>query len=205
MDYFQNTASISGQNVSRETFSQLETFANLLLKWNAKINLVSKKITINELWLRHILDSVQLLPYLTKDKKEILDFGSGAGFPGIILAIMGNCNVTLVESDQRKCAFLQEIISSLSLSANVLNARIEDIKPLHADIIISRALAPLTKLLHYSQPFVEKDNFMLFLKGQNVVEEIEEASISWEFTHQLFPDALGKDGGVLKISNLRRL
>lgn len=197
---------ITTKNVSRETMGLLETYAAQLLKWNNKINLVSKKITEDELWYRHILDSAQLVKHIPDDVKSIIDLGSGAGFPGIILSIIGNYEVVLVESDQRKCAFLLEISRILNLRTKILNCRIEDVKTFPVDMITSRALAPLTKLLEYSQRFLEKDNFMLFLKGQNVVEEIKEASICWKFLYTIFPDAHNsKENGVLKISNVRRL
>ena len=111
----------------------------------------------------------------------------------------------MIESDQRKCAFLQEVVAKFNLNAKIITSRIEDVATMDIDIITSRALAPLVKLLEYSHPFIKKNNYMLFLKGQNVVEEIKEASIYWGFKHELFPDALNKEGGVLKISNLMRL
>lgn len=196
---------IGGQNVSRETFLALNQFSDLLLKWNNKINLVSKKITPQELWERHILDSAQLIKYLPEHKCRIVDFGSGAGFPALIIAIVGGHEVTVVESDQRKCAFMQEAAVQLKLSIKIINSRIEDVRDIHCDIITARALAPLTKLMEYSENILQENNFMLFLKGQNVVEEIKEASISWDFRHELFPSALNDEGKVIKISNLRRL
>ncbi len=197
--------SITGNsNFLQDKITSLQDFSELLLKWNQKINLVSKKITAEELWQRHILDSAQLLKYIPGQSK-IVDFGSGAGFPAIILALLSDDEITLVESDQRKCAFMQEAKAKFNLNINVICARIEDVKPFDVDVITSRALAPLQNLLEYSYPFYKNDNYMLFLKGQNVLEEIKEASIYWDFTHELFPDAVNKEGGVLKISNLKRL
>lgn len=203
LDLLQKTTGLP--NVPRETLETLEEFSALLLKWNQKINLVSKKITIDELWHRHILDSAQLIKYIPKNKNEIVDFGSGAGFPALILAIIGGYKVSLIESDQRKCAFMQEASAKLSLHANIFTSRIEDAKSFDADIITSRALASLVKLFDYSEKFVKKDNIMLFLKGQNVVEEIKEASIYWGFSYEIFPDAFNNEACVLSISNLRRL
>jgi 16S rRNA (guanine527-N7)-methyltransferase len=195
----------ANKNVSRETISNLEEFTDLLLKWNQKINLVSKKINREELWQRHIFDSAQLAKHIPDDKSSIIDFGSGAGFPGLILAMIGNYKVTLVESDQRKCAFLQEAAAKFSLNVKIVNCRIEDVKPSNYDIITSRALAPLNKLLEYSLPFLKKDNFMLFLKGQNVVEEIRDASICWKFDYNFTESAININGGILKIYNLEKL
>lgn len=193
------------KNVSRETFSALEDFSKLLLKWNQRINLVSKKINAEELWCRHILDSAQIIKYIPENINRIVDFGSGAGFPGLVLAIIGGYAVTLIESDQRKCAFMQEVVARFKLKADIITSRIEEVSPIECDLITSRALASLNKLLEYSHPFLKKDNFMLFLKGQNVVEEIKEASIYWDFEYKISSDAFSKDGCVLRISNVRRL
>jgi 16S rRNA (guanine527-N7)-methyltransferase len=198
-------SAIGTENVSRETFSTLKEFSELLLKWNSKINLVSKKISEEELWQRHILDSAQLLQYILKPKSSIIDLGSGAGFPALVLAIIAGHKITVIESDQRKCAFMQEASTKFKLGVTIINSRIEDITSLECDLITSRALASLKKLLEYSESILQKETFMLFLKGQNVVEEIKEASTSWEIDYKIFPDAFNKDGVVLKISNARRL
>lgn len=191
------------ENVSRETVSTLEEFSAILLKWNQRINLVSKRITEEELWQRHILDCAQLVKFIPNDKKSVVDFGSGAGFPGIILAIIGGYKVTLIESDQRKCVFLKEMVAKFKLNATVINARIEEVKPFPVDIITSRALASLVDLLHYSHKFVDDSNFMLFLKGHNVVEEIKEASICWGFLYDSYVSTSHQAGSILKISKLR--
>lgn len=192
-------------NVSRETLSQINNFSEMLLKWNAKINLVSKKISSDELWQRHILDSAQLIKYLPGESCRIIDFGSGAGFPPLILAMLGNYNVTAVESDQRKCAFMQEACVKFGLQVKIINSRIEELPELECDVITSRALASVEKLLDYSENILQSKAFMLLLKGQNVAEEINQASIGWKFHHEFFPDAFNQDGKVLKISNARRL
>ena len=201
----ENLKIISGNNfITEESFSLLQQYMELLLKWNKKINLVSKKITYDELWQRHILDSAQIIKYIPKNCKKIVDLGSGGGLPAIIIAIIGNYNISVIESDQRKCAFMREASSRFNLNIEIINSRIEDASIFDVDVITSRALAPLTKLFEYSYPFNKKNNYMLFLKGQNVLEEIKEASISWDFKHKIFPDALNKEGGVVEICGLRR-
>jgi len=195
---------ITGRNVSRETLMMLEEFALLLLKWNQKINLVSKKIDKEELWNRHILDSAQLIKYIPVSSKNILDFGSGAGFPGLILAIIGGYEVNLIEGDQRKCAFMQVAASRFALQVNIINARIEGMQPILSDVVTSRALAELNLLFEYSYPHLKKNNFMLFLKGQNVVEEIKEATTYWDFEHNFNKCSLGGSGGVLEVNNVKR-
>jgi 16S rRNA (guanine527-N7)-methyltransferase len=130
--------------------------------------------------------------------------GSGAGFPGLILAMLGDYEVNLIESDQRKCAFMQVAASQFSLRVNIINERIELINPILCDVVISRALAQLSLLCEYSYPHLKKDNFMLFLKGQNVVEEIKDASIYWDFEYKLNQGPLGQSGEILEIYNLKR-
>ena len=133
-------------NVSRETFSQFEAYLALLEKWQRRINLVANS-TMVDVWQRHILDSAQLIKFYPPNTKKILDVGSGAGFPGLVLAIMGNVEVDLVESDQRKAIFLSTVIRSLGLPAKVHNQRIETLPNLAPDVITARALAPVSKLM----------------------------------------------------------
>lgn len=192
-------------NVSRETLSKLNNFSEMLLKWNTKINLISKKISPYELWHRHILDSAQIARHLPGEECRIIDLGSGAGLPPLILALLGNYNITAVESDQRKCAFMQEASLKLGLRVKIINSRIEDLKGLECDVITSRALASVEKLLDYSENILQSKPFMLFLKGQNVAEEIRQAARVWKFDYELFRDAFDEEGKVLKISHARRL
>ena len=140
-------------NVSRETTELLNKFVVLLKKWNRSINLVSQS-SISNIWERHILDSAQLGSFLRFDKQTWVDFGSGAGFPGIVIAVIAKTNfprvrVILIESDQRKAVFLREVSRELNLNVLTLSERIEDCPRLNADIISARALAPLKKLLVY--------------------------------------------------------
>jgi 16S rRNA (guanine527-N7)-methyltransferase len=199
--HFQQANKIT--NVSRETFSQLEDFINLLLKWNTSINLVSKsQSTINDIWGRHVLDSIQLVKYIPEDAKVITDFGSGGGFPGIILAIIGNWEVHLIESDQRKCAFLMEASRILSRKTHIHNDRIEKLNIWESDVLTARALAPLDKLLELTHRFHQKSKLCIFLKGQNVVEEINKASISWDINYEIYPSMTSDEGKILRISNI---
>ena len=136
-------------DVSRETFEKLKAFAELVRKWNPKINLVSKD-SLNDLWSRHILDSVQIFELVPGPGKWV-DLGSGGGFPGIVISILNqeerNFDVVMVESDQRKSAFLRTAIRELDLAAKVKTERIEELECLEADVLSARALADLTKLL----------------------------------------------------------
>ena len=130
--------------VSREAFEQIVEFEKLLLKWNKTINLISAK-TSEDIMNRHILDSLQLLPLIDLDAK-IIDFGSGAGFPAIILSIAGIENITLIESDSRKTAFLLQASKLSNNNIRVINDRIENIDNLECDIVTSRAFAELNSI-----------------------------------------------------------
>ncbi|MCB2107978.1 MAG: 16S rRNA (guanine(527)-N(7))-methyltransferase RsmG [Rhodobacteraceae bacterium] len=166
-------------NVSRETLQRLEAFAALLVQWNAKINLVAKS-TISDLWRRHILDSGQLAPLLPVASGPVVDLGSGAGFPGLILAILGIKEVHLVESDARKAAFLREAARHTQTDVLIHVSRIEAVKPFAARAVTARALAPLTELLDLAFPFFGPNTVGLFLKGQNVGAELTEAHKTWK-------------------------
>jgi 16S rRNA (guanine527-N7)-methyltransferase len=193
----------TGKNVSRETLAILDEYVDLLLKWNNKINLVSKTISCEVLWERHICDSAQLVKYIPASCSKILDFGSGAGLPGLIMAIIGAYKVSLVESDQRKCAFMQVIASRFALPVNILSVRIEDLPLSDCDVITSRALAPVRGLLEYSSRHLKNNNFMLLLKGKNVLEEIEDARLDWDFDYRL-SKVCESGGNVLEIFNTQR-
>ena len=164
-------------NVSRETLSRLQAYATLLETWNKTTNLVGPA-TIPDLWFRHMLDSAQLLPFI-HDLPDLVDLGSGAGFPGLVLAIMGQRNVHLVESDQRKCAFLREAARVAGTKVTVHAARVEAVKGLPTTQVCARAVAPIAKLLELSAPMASKTTKFVFLKGQNVEVELTEAHKIW--------------------------
>ena len=160
-------------NVSRETLCQFEAYLKLLEKWQRRINLVANS-TMADVWERHILDSAQLFRFCPPNTKKILDVGSGAGFPGLVLAIMGDAQVDLVESDQRKAIFLSTVIRSLGLPAKVHNQRIETLPNLAPDVITARALAPVSKLMKLIENQISLDTVCLFLKGASVEDELTE-------------------------------
>lgn len=189
-------------NVSRETFSLLEIFAVNILKWNKSINLISKsQMSYDDIWQRHILDSAQIVKYIPSDTKVITDFGSGGGLPGVVLAIMGDWRVNMIESDERKCAFLNQMAAILKRNIKVHNERIEDMEAWESDVLTARAFAPLDKLLEWTNSFVEKSQLCVFLKGESVVEEIKEASKSWDIEYKIHPSITSEDGRILKILN----
>ena len=188
--------------VSHETLTHLDTYAKMLEEWQKKINLVGPK-TISELWTRHFLDSAQLFAHLPKPDLRLADFGSGAGFPGLVLAILGVTDVHLVESDQRKSIFMREVARATSAPAKVHNKRIEELAPLEADIITARALAPLDKLLALTFPHLKAGGEALFLKGAGWQDEIEAANTAgWRFHTKHFSSKTDPNAVIVRLSEI---
>ena len=167
-------------SVSRETLAQLKEFVRLFIRWQKALNLVGSS-TVVDIWRRHILDSAQIYQFLNPPGC-LVDLGSGAGFPGIVLAIMGCPAVKLIEANGKKCAFLRNASHSLDINVEVIQCRIEDHKPTkRAAYIASRALASLEKLLIYSEPLVSRQGKCFFMKGANVVPELTKAKKKLEY------------------------
>lgn len=202
---FTSAMSGIGQNVSRETFSALETYAALLRKWQAKINLVAKD-SLQELWRRHFLDSAQLLPLLPPGNDPITDLGSGAGFPGLILAIMTDRQVHLIDSDQRKGAFLLEVARQTGVLGRVQvhTTRIEAAKAWGSPIITARALASLDQLLAWAEPYLTTGTTCLFLKGAKAEDELTAANGSWTMGVERHQSLTDSSGVILKLHNIQR-
>jgi 16S rRNA (guanine527-N7)-methyltransferase len=194
-----------GINVSRETLQRLETYAGVLVKWQAKINLVGPA-TLPDLWRRHFLDSAQLLPLLPAATGTLADLGSGAGFPGLVLAIMTDWRVHLLDSDQRKCAFLRQV----ALDCGVLDRvtiharRIEQVTGLLADVVTARACAPLGELLDLAEPFIGEKGTGLFLKGAQAEEELTQAQRRWTMRLDRRDSISDPAGKLLIVSQLKR-
>lgn len=196
------------ENVSRETIQALTEFHDILLKWNKKINLVSTSST-SEVWNRHIWDSAQLMEYAS-DAKEWVDIGAGGGFPGLVIAIISKQvfptrSVTLVESDQRKSAFLRTIVRTFGLSAKVLTDRVEELEPLNADVLSARALASLPVLLGYADRHLKSEGKALFLKGQTWKKEVQTARDSWSFDLNTHTSKTSPDAAVLEMKDIMRV
>ena len=179
-------------SVSRETRQKLNIYAALLQRWQAKINLVSAT-TLDTVWDRHFLDSLQLR-LIAPTARRWIDLGSGAGFPGLIVAIdLGmepEAKVHLVESNGKKCAFLREVIRETAAPAIVHQGRIEAVLPelaasLKPEIISARALAPLTALIGMTHQMLTTSTRALFLKGQDVEVELTESSKCWSLDYRL--------------------
>jgi len=194
-------------DVSRETLADYQAWHALLLKWNRKINLVSPT-ALDDFWRRHALDSWQIWPQIPETALDFLDLGSGAGFPGLAMAIgckaRGQGHVTLVESAGKKTTFLRTVIRELDLPATATSERAETIEPTSYDIITARAFAPLPRLFSYAQPFWGETTIGLFLKGEAAQEELTESSKEWRYNVETIPSQSDSTGCLLKITELRR-
>lgn len=191
-------------NVSRETLMRLEAYVALLTKWQRAVNLVGPG-TLKDVWRRHILDSLQLMPYSPKETASAIDFGSGAGLPGLVLAIAGVRGMILVESDARKAAFLREAARVTETELDIFHGRIESLPAMKVDLVTARALAPLSELLGYTQPYLKPEGRCLFLKGKGVDEELKEAESLWEMRVTKYPSRTAVDGVILQLEGIRRV
>ena len=195
--------SLINLDVSRETIDNLNVYVDILRKWNATINLVSKG-SITDVWKRHILDSAQLFKFVTHDMEKWLDIGSGAGFPGLVIAILAkgrftNLQVTLIESDKRKCVFLNEVVRELDLNVKILSKRIEDCPPHDADVISARALTQLENLLFYFTFHGSSNCKGLFLKGKNAKNELSLFCVSNNLLVKLTQSEVDKSSYLIEV------
>jgi 16S rRNA (guanine527-N7)-methyltransferase len=198
-------------DVPRETWMALEPFVAALERWQAKTNLVAPT-TLPELWTRHIADSLQLLPLAPAGALTWIDLGSGGGFPAIPVAAAlkqrPGFHMHLVESVQRKAAFLREAIRLLHLPATMHNLRIEQLPVAafggHAEVLSARALAPLTELFAWAQPLFGEGTVALFPKGQDVAVELEHASRYWDYEAELIPSVTERRASIVRVTRLAR-
>jgi len=196
-------------DVSRETNEKFQIYADLLRKWTAKINLVSKE-SLENLWERHIVDSVQVYRQAPKEIDHWVDLGSGGGFPGVVAAILlaeaqPLARVTLVESDQRKCAFLRTALRKTGCHGEVIASRIETTPPLQASVLSARALADLSTLLGYAERHMHATGIALFPKGAKWQQEVNESQSKWQFALEVAKSATDPAAAILKISGVTRV
>lgn len=196
-------------HVSRETQGALEQYHALLLKWQERINLISPT-TIPDAWSRHFVDSIQVLPLIPKGAKTLYDLGSGAGFPGMILAMArSDLSVTLVESDAKKCAFLQTVSRETGTKVSVANERIEKAAERLAapDVITARALASLESLFSYCYPWIvsNPDLALIFPKGEQAAQEMEAArAADWIFDVTETVSETDRNARILTLTKVSR-
>lgn len=187
-------------DVSRETLAKLATYAERLSHWQRRINLVGPS-TLDDIWRRHFLDSAQLAPLVPDGASSLVDLGSGAGFPGLVLAIMGVASVELIESNQRKCAFLAEVARRTETTVKITNQRIEAREPANASVVTARACAPLDRLLPWIARHLAPDGTALIHKGAKLDEELTAVDKAWTMTTRILPGAA--DGVILEIKDLK--
>jgi 16S rRNA (guanine527-N7)-methyltransferase len=184
--------------VSRETLTRLEAYSDLLTRWSARINLVGRD-TLADLWRRHMLDSAQLRPFVPDNAQSLIDLGSGAGFPGLVLAILGVSGVELVEADSRKAAFLREAVRITGANAAILPCRIAVVPPRAVDVVTARALAPLDRLLDLAQSFISPTTICLFPKGERAEQELTLARKRWTMMASMHASIADPRGVVLRL------
>jgi 16S rRNA (guanine527-N7)-methyltransferase len=188
-------------DVSRETKHRLDIFASLLATWTSRINLISRS-DLPHLWPRHIADSLQLAAQFPPNIARAIDMGSGAGFPGLVLAVATNVNFDLIESDQRKAAFLREAARRTGAPVTVHACRIEAVRCPPAMLITARALAPLTDLLAWAHPLLIGGGSCLFPKGRTAQQEIDAARRAWTMRVQRHISRTDRSGVILRISEI---
>lgn len=200
-------------NVSDGTLAKLVTYEGLLRQWQQKINLVAPS-TLDQIWHRHFADSAQLLELAPKGAKTWVDLGSGAGFPGLVLAIMRDGRgepgdevpLRLIESDQRKAAFLREVARKCSVAVDIAVQRIEisstQANFVPVNVITARALAPLHRLLGFASAFFQPGTVALLPKGRDVESEIEAAREAWTFDVRLEPSSTDPEGRIAVVTSL---
>lgn len=196
----------AASGASDAQMADLERFRGLLAEWNEKLNLVGPS-ALEAFWPRHAWDSAQLLRP-EPGAKTWADLGAGAGFPGLVLAILlkdtPGAHVHLVESLGKRCRFLEAVVQTLNLPATVHNARAEALS-LKVDVVTARAVAPLTRLLGFAEPYLKRGAVGLFLKGQDVASELTEATRYWKFELELTPSLSSSEGQIVRVKGLSRV
>jgi 16S rRNA (guanine527-N7)-methyltransferase len=191
---------------TNKQMDDLETYRAILADWNNRMNLVGPS-AMQTFWLRHAWDSAQL-KFLAPEAKHWADIGAGAGFPGLVLAILmketPGARIHLIESMSKRCRFLTEVVERLKLDATVHNARAEDVRLRGLDIVTARACAPMVRLLDFAWPTLKQGAVGLFLKGREVGLELEEARKVWSFSAEIHPSRSDASGAIVRLEGLSR-
>jgi 16S rRNA (guanine527-N7)-methyltransferase len=185
-----------------ETIARLARHLDLVRRWQPRINLVGAS-TLKDPWRRHVVDSAQLLPLLPPGSPRLADLGSGAGFPGLVLAIAGSARVTLIDADARKCAFLGEAARVTGTPVRIANARIDSLNAELFDIVTARALAPLPRLIALARPLLAAEGALLLLKGRGFASELTAAKQRWKMRIATWPSRTDPEGIVVRIDDIR--
>ena len=201
-----NNKFVKSLNVSRETLNGFYEYETLLSKWNEKINLVSKN-TLVDIWERHFLDSGQIIKNVEASGKRWVDVGSGAGFPGLVVALLLrdrkiDCDLILVEKNPKKGFFLSEVIRKLKLSVEVVNDNIDTLEPLKADILTARAFSELNNLIEIAFRHRKKEGICLFLKGENYRIELDKTLNYWFFDYDIIDSLSSSSGKIIRVKKI---
>ena len=197
---------VKSLNVSRETLNGFYEYETLLSKWNEKINLVSKN-TLVDIWERHFLDSGQIIKHVEVSGKRWVDVGSGAGFPGLVVALLLrdrkiDCDLVVVEKNPKKVFFLNEVIRKLNLSVEVVNDNIDNLEPLNADILTARAFSELNNLIEIAFRHRKKEGICLFLKGENYRFELDKTLNYWFFDYDIVDSLSSSSGKIIRVKKI---
>jgi 16S rRNA (guanine527-N7)-methyltransferase len=192
-------------SVSRETLDRLMRYAELLADWNTRHNLVSSG-SMADVWRRHFWDSAQIADLIPAGARTLVDLGSGAGFPGLVIAALRpELRITLIEATGKKCEFLKVVAAESDLKVDIRKERIEEVTPESFDVITARACAPLSQLLSYAQRFWGKGSRALLHKGQNLASELTEVHKSWRIQAEQHSSRSDPSGIILEIRELQRV
>lgn len=206
---------ICGENVSRETFFKLAAYVDMIIQWQSRINLIGNS-TKSDIWQRHIFDCVQLVPLIksrfSHSAIKIVDIGTGAGLPGVILSLISSIEISLIEPDKKKYAFLNEVKSQLKLNANIICDKAQIVQ-VDCDVIVSRACAPLTELFSISENIYQQNQskrngegvICLFPKGKNYSIELADADCSWNYNKIIHKNQVEEGGVILEITSVERV
>ncbi len=197
---------VKSLNVSRETLNDFYEYKTLLSKWNEKINLVSKN-TLENIWQRHFLDSGQIIKNVEASGKRWVDVGSGAGFPGLVVALLlrdrkVDCDLVLVEKNPKKVLFLNEVIRKLHLSVEVVKDNIYTLDTLNADILTARAFSKLNNLIEIAFRHRKKEGICLFLKGENYRIELDKTLNNWFFDYDIIGSLTSSSGKIIRVKKI---
>jgi 16S rRNA (guanine527-N7)-methyltransferase len=187
--------------VSRETEARLAHYEMMLLERNQTLSLIAET-TADIVWSRHFLDSAQLLPLIPEPARPAVDIGTGAGFPGLVLAILGLPQVHLIEHNMQKIAFLRSVADTLGLNINIHGMKVEAVKPFVAGTVTARALKPLDQLLGLGRRFLGQNSVCLFPKGRRAEEEMAVAARKWHMKVERFPSVTDSESTIFRLTDV---
>ena len=187
--------------ISPDMLERFRKYHRLLERWQTAINLVSGR-TLHDIWGRHFLDSAQLVRAVPDDARSLLDIGSGAGFPGMVLALLGAGDVHLVEADGRKCQFLREVARETGTAVTIHDCRVEHLPVRPFDVVTARACAPLAQLVGLARPFLRSHSTCLFSKGRRAEEEVTAARRRWTMRCTLLPSITDRSGKLVRLEGV---